>query len=234
MAGLQKASLPALCLLDAASTTTSWQVAKALAIGLEPAREQISHIVGRDPDSLDEAAIARAAIESGAENFVDGFVAPVFWFAVFGMPGLVGYKAINTLDSMIAHRNERYEYFGKASAWIDDIANWIPARLGAMMLALSAGFVRGGAPLRAWSGAIRDAPKHRSMNAGWPEAAMANALGFALAGPRQYAGVLVQDAWMGTGRTSLNASDVRMSLRLYAAAWICVTLVLSALSYAIH
>ena len=202
----------------------------ALPFGCDAARTQISHIVGRDPKSLDEAGIARAAIESAAENFVDGFVAPALWFAVFGLPGLAAYKAINTLDSMIGHRNPRYEYFGKFAARLDDLANWLPARLGALMLALGAVFTREARPLQAWSGAIRDASAHQSPNAGWPEAAMAHALNFALAGPRQYDGYQVRDPWLGDGRSELGAKDVSISLRLYRAAWVIASLALLALT----
>ncbi|MCJ9706775.1 adenosylcobinamide-phosphate synthase CbiB, partial [Bradyrhizobium sp. SHOUNA76] len=141
------------------------------------AREAVSRIVGRDPAALDEAGIARAAIESLAENASDGIVAPVFWGALFGLPGILGYKAVNTLDSMIGHRSERHEAFGWAAARIDDVANFIPARLTGFLFVLLA-------PRRseALSCMTRDARRHRSPNAGWPEAAMAGALGVRLSG----------------------------------------------------
>jgi adenosylcobinamide-phosphate synthase len=206
-------------------------VAIALTTSLAGGRERIAEIVGRDPNALDTAGIARAAIESAAENFVDGFVAPAFWFAVLGMPGLLAYKTVNTLDSMIGHRNERYEYFGKFAARLDDVANWIPARLGAAALALAAAIIPGASASRAWATACQDARRHRSVNAGWPEAAMAGALNLALAGPRQYVGYAVADAWMGRGRCTLNASDIHRALRLYIAATVIATVMVLALCW---
>lgn len=162
--------------------------------GLDGGREAVSHIVGRDPKSLDEPGICRAAIESLAENFSDGVVAPAFWYAVFGLPGLLAYKMLNTADSMIGHRNERYLHFGRASAQADDLANWAPARLSALVISAAALFRRGerGAR-RALTTALRDAGLHRSPNAGWPECAMAGALGLALAGNRIYDGVVMRE-----------------------------------------
>ena len=190
-------------------------VARDLDIGIEAAREAISHLVGRDPNALDGAGVARAAIESTAENFSDAVVAPVFWFLLLGLPGIFAYKAINTLDSMLGHRDARYEYFGKAAARIDDAANWLPARVSALLFVAAALFAPGANARRAWQCAWRDARRHRSVNAGWPEAAMAGAMGFALAGPRQYRGESIDDAWMGDGRADLSASDVHGALRLY-------------------
>lgn len=144
----------------------------------------VARIVSRDTSSMEEADIARAAIESAAENFSDGIVAPAFWFLVAGLPGILMYKAINTADSMIGYRTEKYEEFGWAAARLDDLLNWIPARLSAVLIAASSRLIKG------W-GAIRDdARLHRSPNAGWPEAAMARVLGTALAGPRVYDGEL--------------------------------------------
>ncbi|MEM7253076.1 MAG: adenosylcobinamide-phosphate synthase CbiB [Pseudomonadota bacterium] len=194
-------------------------VGDALERSLDEARLEIRHLVGRDPQSLDRAAIARASIESAAENFVDAVVAPVCWFALLGIPGLVGYKAINTLDSMIGHRSERYEHFGKFAARLDDVANWVPARLGALLFAGAALWVNGANAGRALRWAITFAPRHRSVNAGWPEAAMAGALNLALAGPRQYDNERVEDAWMGRGNRDLDARDIARCLRLYRAAW---------------
>src|SRR6516164_6069537 len=143
-------------------------VARPLGAGdVAAARSAVAMIVGRDPDRLDEAAIARATIESLAENASDGVVAPVFWGALFGLPGIVGYKAINTLDSMIGHRTARHEAFGWAAARIDDVANLIPARLTALLFALTGPELRDGLICM-----VRDARHHRSPNAGWPEAAM--------------------------------------------------------------
>jgi len=184
--------------------------------GIVPARQAVSRIVGRDPDRLDEAAVARAAVESLAENFSDGVVAPVLWLCVAGLPGAAAYKAINTADSMIGHRSERYRAFGWASARIDDLVNLPAARLAAILLIAAAAVVPGASPVRAWRAVRRDARRHRSPNAGWPEAAMAGALGFALAGPRVYGGAPVEDAVMGEGgRRALGAADVRRALRLY-------------------
>ena len=197
-------------------------VAKGLDLDLETGRAAVARIVGRDPQSLDEGGVARAAVESAAENFSDGVVAPVFWFAVFGLGGLAAYKVLNTLDSMIGHRSARYEAFGKAAARLDDLANWLPARLGGLLLVGAALLLPGADGLGAWRAMRRDAGRHRSPNAGWPEAAMAGALGFALAGPRRYAGdygvETVEDSWMGSGRTDLRAGDIRRALRLYLAA----------------
>ena len=159
--------------------------------------------------------MARAAIESAAENFADGVVAPVFWFVLFGLPGLAAYKAINTLDSMIGHRTPRFEQFGKAAARLDDGANWAPARLAGVVIATAAAFTPGADSRGAWRAMSEDAWRHRSPNAGWPEAAMAGALGVALAGPRQYGEVVVEDAWMGNGRREATPEDIRRALGLY-------------------
>ena len=206
-------------------------VAEALDLGLEDARAKVAHIVGRDPARLDRAGVARAATESLAENFSDGVVAPLFWFALFGLGGLCAYKAVNTLDSMIGYRNARFEAFGKAAARLDDALNWVPARLAGLLLVAAALILPKASAGRAWRTMRRDAPKHRSPNAGWQEAAMAGALGFALAGPRVYPDGPVADAWMGDGRAELGPEDLRAALRLYrvssalvagllAAAWV--------------
>jgi adenosylcobinamide-phosphate synthase len=179
--------------------------------GLAGGRAAVAEIVGRDPETLDEAGVIRAAIESLAENFSDAVIAPAFWCAVFGLPGLALYKAANTADSMIGHRNARFAAFGFAAARFDDLINLPAARLAALLLALAApGRLR--MALRA---ACRDARHHRSPNAGWPEAAMAGALGLRLAGPRVYGGVAVRDAWMGAGRAAANARDLARALALY-------------------
>lgn len=186
--------------------------------GLEGGRAAVSMIVGRDPRSLDKAGVSRAAIESLAENFSDGVVAPAFWFALFGLPGLFAYKMINTANSMIGHRNDKYLHFGRWSARADDVANWIPARISAAIVALGAASI-GGYDLgkTAMGGAMRDAGLHRSPNAGWPESAFAAALGIALAGPRIYAGERVEQAWLnGAGRTELDAPDIDAALKLFA------------------
>ena len=204
-------------------------VARGLEQSLAAGRDAVSHVVGRDPASLDEAGVARGAVESVAENFSDGLVAPVFWYVLAGLPGLFAYKAVNTLDSMIGHRTDRYRHFGAAAARIDDVANWLPARLAGMYFVAAAWLVPGANGGRAWRVMIRDAPRHRSPNAGWQEAAVAGALNFALAGPRRYPHETVEDAWMGDGRSRLGAGDVRRSLHLYITAGTLVALTLALL-----
>lgn len=180
------------------------------------ARRAVSRIVGRDPEKLDRPAIARAAIESLAENFSDGIVAPVFWTAIFGLPGLLVYKTINTADSMIGHRNPRHRDFGWAAARIDDLVNLPASRLSALLIVLAAFFLESGEPDAAWRASWRDAPQHRSPNAGWPEAAMAGALGLALNGPRFYGGAISEDGWMNAGgRREVEAADIDRALALY-------------------
>lgn len=188
-------------------------VADGLDQTIEEGRNAVSKIVGRDPESLDQDGIARAAIESLAENSSDGFVAPIFWFALFGLPGLFAYKSINTLDSMWGHRNPEFEKFGKVSARVDDVVNWLPARLTAFWVSFVMGTF---SPLAA---AFRDGPKHRSINAGWPEAAFACALGLSLAGPRAYGGEIVNDAEMGTGSRNASSSHIRAALRIFWFLW---------------
>ena len=192
------------------------KVARALeAEGLAGGREAVRHIVGREPESLDEAGVSRAAIESLAENFSDGLVAPALWYALFGLPGIFVYKALNTGDSMIGHRSERYLDFGRSTAKADDVANFIPARLSGQLFVGAAWLVEGASGKGAARAMRRDAPKHRSPNAGWPEAAVAGALDLALNGPRRYAGELLDDAWMGDGRGAAGAQDIRRALTLY-------------------
>ena len=186
--------------------------------GIEAGRNAVAHIVGRDTASLDEAGIARAAIESLAENFSDGVVAPVFWMAIAGLPGAALYKAINTADSMIGHRTPRYAAFGWAAARLDDLVNLPASRLSALLLIVAAALSKKTSAGAAWRAVRRDAPRHRSPNAGYPEAAMAGALGLALAGPRVYGGVRVEDAMMGDGRRAADAADIRRALTLYRAA----------------
>ncbi|MBB6254421.1 adenosylcobinamide-phosphate synthase CbiB [Nitrospirillum iridis] len=183
--------------------------------GLEGGREAVSHIVGRNPASLDEAGVARAALESLAENFSDGIVAPAFWLAVGGLPGLLAYKAINTADSMVGHRTPRHEAYGWAAARLDDVVNLPASRLTAGLLVLAA-WTRDGRQAKAALAAVRrDAGRHRSPNAGWPEAAMAGALGLRLAGPRTYGETRVEDHWMGDGRAEATAADIEAGLSLY-------------------
>jgi adenosylcobinamide-phosphate synthase len=201
-------------------------VARGLKRSLAEARAEVAKIVGRDPKSLDGHAVARAAVESLAENFSDGVVAPLFWFLLLGLPGLCAYKAVNTLDSMIGHRTPRYEAFGKSAASLDDLVNWLPARLAGLSVVAAATFLPNADPKRALAVMFRDAPKHRSPNAGWQEAAFAGALDFALAGPRQYGGQAVKDSWMGDGRRDLTAFDVEQAIALYRIAGLLIVLTL--------
>lgn len=183
--------------------------------GLAGGRAAVARIVGRDPESLDTAGVCRAAIESAAENFSDGVVAPAFWYLLGGLPALLAYKALNTADSMIGHRTERYRAFGWATARLDDLANWVPARVSAGLVVLAAWFQADADPTAAWWAVRRDANHHRSPNAGWPEAAFAGALGLRLAGPRRYGESMVEDAWMGDGRAEATAEDIRRALSLF-------------------
>jgi adenosylcobinamide-phosphate synthase len=183
--------------------------------GLDAARAAVDHIVGRDPEALDEAGVARAAIESLAENFSDGVVAPVFWTALGGLAAGTAYKAINTADSMLGHRTERLAGFGWASARLDDLVNLPASRLSALLLIIAAGVTPGASAAASLRAVRHNARRHRSPNAGYPEAAMAGALGLALAGPRVYGGVLIDDAVMGKGRRNAGAADIRAALGLY-------------------
>ncbi|MFD2263918.1 adenosylcobinamide-phosphate synthase CbiB [Lacibacterium aquatile] len=211
-------AIPASALLAQRSL---YEHVQAVATGLEEdvvaGRKAVSMIVGRDPEALDEAGVARAAIESLSENFSDGIVAPVFWLAMLGFPGGVLYKAANTADSMIGHKTERHLKFGWAAARFDDLINLPASRLAGILLVLAAVILR-----KDWRGALRavfrDAHRHRSPNAGYPEAAMAGALGLALAGPRAYGGVMVEDAIMGDGRRTATAQDIHDALKLYKVA----------------
>jgi adenosylcobinamide-phosphate synthase len=203
-------------------------VARPLLAGdIGGARDAVSRIVGRDPAALDEAGIARAAIESLAENASDGIVAPVFWGALFGLPGIFGYKAINTLDSMIGHRSERHEAFGWAAARIDDVANFIPARLTGFLFVLLA-------PRRseALSCMTRDARRHRSPNAGWPEAAMAGALRVRLSGPRIYHDSVSNEPWLNEAARDPLAADISHGLTIYRRAMLLLAGVLAILAFA--
>ncbi len=190
-------------------------VAEGLEQGLVAGRQAVAHIVGRDPQSLDAAGVARAAIETAAENLGDGVVAPLFWYLMLGLPGLAAYKAINTLDSMIGHRDKCFEDFGAFAARLDDAANYFPARLSGGLLVLAAALTPSADAGTAATVMRRDAGRHRSPNAGWPEAAMAGALGLKLAGPRNYQEGTVDDAWLGEGQAQATALDVRRALAVY-------------------
>lgn len=198
--------------------------------GLEGGRRAVSRIVGRDPEALDEPAVCRAAIESLAENFSDGVVAPALWYAVFGLPGLLLYKMLNTADSMIGHKTETYIDFGRASALLDDVANWPAARLSILLIALGAMARRGAAALNnALRIAARDGGLHRSPNSGRPEAAMAGALDIQLAGPRIYAGEMVREPMInGAGRGTATVSDVEVGVTIFNAA--CTVLAIATLA----
>ncbi len=197
-----------------------WRHVADVAIGLEQdglagGRLAVSRIVGRNPATLDEAAVVRAAIESLAENFSDGVVAPALWCGLLGLPGIAAYKAINTADSMIGHRTPRHEAYGWAAARLDDGVNLPASRLAALWLTLAAALTPGASASGAVRAVARDAGRHRSPNAGWPEAAMAGALGLRLAGPRVYGTTRVEDAWMGDGRAEATLADLRRALALY-------------------
>ncbi len=183
--------------------------------GVDAGRAAVAHIVGRDTAVLDAAGVARAAVESLAENFSDAVVAPVLWMVIGGLPGAALYKAINTADSMVGHRTPRYQAFGRAAAKLDDLVNLPASRLAAALLIAAAAIGKEATVGAAWRAVRRDAHRHRSPNAGYPEAAMAGALGLSLAGPRHYAGTRVDDAIMGDGRWEVDAVDIRRALALY-------------------
>lgn len=189
-------------------------VASDLRVSLGDGRRAVSKIVSRDTTDMDTSSTARAAIESAAENLSDGVVAPAFWFLIGGLPALMVYKIVNTADSMIAYRTPKYEKFGKAAAYMDDAMNLIPARLTCLLIAVPAGLAR------QWRAIGRDARKHRSPNAGWPEAAMARAIGVALAGPRAYNGEMQQFPWVGEdGKRTLGPRDIDAALSQLWRAW---------------
>jgi adenosylcobinamide-phosphate synthase len=199
--------------------------------GLAGGRDAVQHVVGRDPETLDEAGVARAALESLAENFSDAVTAPLFWALLLGLPGILAYKAVNTADSMIGHRTPRHEYFGWAAARLDDLLNLLPARLAGAALCTAAFLLSRAEGRMAWQAMWRDARKHHSVNAGWPEAAMAGGLGLALAGPRVYDGEPVDDAWMGAGgRADATSADIRRGLKLYVIACAIQAAIVAALA----
>jgi adenosylcobinamide-phosphate synthase len=187
-------------------------VAKGLEISLEDGRTAVAMIVGRDTKEMGQSAVARAAIESAAENFSDGVIAPAFWFLIGGLPGIVTYKMVNTADSMIGYLTPKHTDFGWASARFDDVLNFIPARLTMLMLLPFGHF-----PLKA---VTADASKHRSPNAGWPEAALSRALGVALSGPRAYHGEMQHYPWVNsTGRKDATAADIYAARHRLWLAW---------------
>lgn len=199
-------------------------VSAALAQGnLGGARHAVGMIVGRDTDALDEAGVSRAAIESLAESFCDGVSAPLLWLLMFGLPGLWACKAINTADSVIGHREPRWRAFGWAAARTDDLLNLVPARLAGILICLCGG---------GWRTMWRDAGKHASPNAGWPEAAMAGALDLRLAGPVAYDGVKHEKPWIGDGRADAKAADITRALRIYRHACLCLWIVAGGVAWA--
>ena len=190
------------------------EVANALQTGLPQGRNAVSMIVGRDTGNMSETDVSRAAIESAAENFSDGVVAPVFWFLILGIPGILIYKMINTADSMIGYQNEEYGEFGFAAAKLDDILNWLPARISAMLIC-AVHFDRA-----AFDVVFEDADLHRSPNAGWPESAMAGVLDVALAGPRSYDGEMSDDLFVNSrGKRDLGAADILYSIKALNRSW---------------
>ncbi len=198
--------------------------------GIAAGRTSVGMIVGRNTAVLDEAGISRAAIESLAENFSDGVVAPIFWTAMFSLTGGVLYKAANTADSMIGHKSEKYHAFGWAAARFDDLVNLPASRISAVLIILAAALIPGCSAWNAIKAVRRDAPHHRSPNAGWPEAAMAGALGLKIAGPRLYGTEMVEDAYMGDGRREANTKDIRRALRVYRVAAVIEGVVVIALA----
>lgn len=189
-------------------------VAHGMRRSVDDGRQAVALIVSRDTGEMGGPEVARAAIESGAENLSDGVIAPAMWFLVGGLPGLILYKVVNTADSMIGYRTPRYEDFGWAAARLDDLLNLVPARLTAVLILLASG--RGGS----WKDITADAARHKSPNAGWPEAAMARALGVALAGPRSYDGRQRDLAWVnGTARRGIGARDIEACTRVLWRVW---------------
>lgn len=201
-------------------------VADALSLSVEDGRRAVARIVGRDTEGMDAPRIARAAIESAAENLSDGVVAPAFWFLVAGLPGIMAYKMVNTADSMIGYRTPQHEQFGKAAARLDDLLNWIPARLSALFLFLTRHRPGG------WQTITRDARLHRSPNAGWPEAAMAVGLGVALSGPRSYHGELRDEPFVNeAGRHEIGAAEIDDAVQSLWRAWAALAAVLAGLAW---
>jgi adenosylcobinamide-phosphate synthase len=212
-------------------------VARAIQVsGIDGGRIAVARIVGRDPNRLDRAGVSRAAIESLAENFSDGVVAPAFWALLLGLPGLLAYKAINTADSMIGHMTQRHRDFGWAAARLDDWVNLPASRLAALFITLAAFLVLPGAnAARAFAVIRRDARHHRSPNAGWPEAALAGALGFALNGPRSYGGVPAVEPWTNeSGRQALDAPDIWLALQLYLRACLLAAAAIAIVAFIAH
>lgn len=204
--------------------------------GIAGGRRAVAMVVGRDPNSLDRAGVCRAAIETLAENYSDGVVAPASFYALFGLPGLFAYKMLNTADSMIGHKTPRYRQFGWASARLDDFANWPAARLSALFIALGSWLRRGrNAARKSLSVALRDHGLHRSPNSGWPESAMAGALDIALAGPRVYAGESVMEPMQNSaGRKNIGPTDIDAAIEVFWAACTVLTVTVAVLGLSIE
>jgi len=198
-------------------------VAQSLRMSLLSGQRSVAMIVGRDTADMNTEQVSRAAIESMAENFSDGFVAPVFWFLVAGLPGIIIYKAINTSDSMIGYKNRTFKDFGWATARVDDVLNWIPARLSALCIWATTGF-----PVK-WQLIAQNAKMHRSPNAGWPEAAMAYAMEISLSGPRSYEGQMRKFPWVNPiGRKDIGPSEIDNAIRILWATWVGVLALVTA------
>jgi adenosylcobinamide-phosphate synthase len=196
------------------------QVADGLRTSLAEGRTQVAMIVSRDTAQMDESAVARGAIESGAENLSDGVIAPAFWFLIAGLPGLLVYKIVNTADSMLGYQTERHQDFGWASARFDDLLNLIPARITAVLIALAAGVQS------QWRDIVADAQLHRSPNAGWPEAAMARAIDVALSGPRAYEGKMQDFPFVHRdGAHKVGPNDIDAACTLLWKAWGCALVI---------
>jgi len=199
--------------------------------GLAGGRAAVAMIVGRDPETLDDHGVSRAAIESLAESFADGVVAPVFWYLLFGLPGLLVYKAVNTMDSMIGYRTPRHDAFGRTAARLDDVMNYVPARIAAALIVLASVFVPRGRPASAFRVMARDGGQHRSPNAGWPEAAMAGALGVALSGPRSYQGKMTAQPWVGGEFSAqIGTGEIRRGLYLFVVACLLEAVIVALLA----
>ncbi len=198
------------CLADEVS-----RVGRSLREGdILEARRRLSRIVGRDTAAMDQGQIAMAAIETAAENLVDGFTSPFFYACIAGPTGIMAYKAVNTLDSMIGYQDSRYRRFGTFAARLDDAANFLPARLTLAFLALAAPFVRGEAPWTFWTTAVREARKHSSPNSGLSEAAFAMVLGVRLGGPAVYGGRRVERGFIMEHNPLPSAQHVSRAVRL--------------------
>ncbi|WP_207421243.1 adenosylcobinamide-phosphate synthase CbiB [Desertivirga brevis] len=196
--------------------------------GLEAGRKQLSRIVGRDTGRLNPQQIRTAVLETVSENLSDGVIAPLFYFAVAGIPGLMTYKMINTLDSMLGYRNERYEKFGKFAARLDDVANLIPARLTAMLMATS------GLSIRALQFVYKYGRKHKSPNSGYPEAALAGILDIRFGGPNVYHGILVDKPFIGANNREISHDDFDIAARINHTSTLLMIILIVVLSFALH